>query len=462
MNGRVRQRTGEQQEDGQCAPGHRDMTSRGTNLLNRDPQTLVRALTHPLQLHTCQLIEEMLTRLRTLRQPIEYYNFQVALFHEIYAAQELQATASANVKRARRGRTVPAALSGSWELELLVLDRAVRQLRSVGDALAWRLFDYDRRYILALSRNDPVSPMVGNVGLGYELSEIQETWNQDHTFALLHDLTNCLRIADMTKFTPEGPRLLEKKKQGQDRVSSTQLQRMQDVIDVINHGAPLKNKDGPLELFVAAQPFKTHLKKLEETVWLADRDGISSIRIGRQWVLSALSTKSLDFKSTSVDEWMSRWTQLRERMFQKAGMQASQHLLRGVRFDQVAYDPAMAPFSIYPFDPETRARLTCDFVSCESVMAWDRLSGALQDEGFTTTCPLPEANVTGESALDPVLIAEAGESRITIHGYGSNQVLFELTDPKAYARAIKEVVARSPQGTHTGVLTFSNEKATWR
>ena len=40
-----------------------------------------------------------------------------------------------------------------------VCERVDRQLRSVADALAWRVFNYDRRVIVAFSRNYPPGPM---------------------------------------------------------------------------------------------------------------------------------------------------------------------------------------------------------------------------------------------------------------------------------------------------------------
>jgi hypothetical protein len=46
--------------------------------------------------------------------------------------------------------------------------------------------------------------MYGKEGLSYELGAIQELWKTKGHFALHHDLTNCLRIADLTEFTADG------------------------------------------------------------------------------------------------------------------------------------------------------------------------------------------------------------------------------------------------------------------
>src|SRR5205807_2657442 len=64
---------------------------------------------------------------------------------------------------------------------------------------------------LALSRNAPPSPMVGKAGLAWELGAVKEAWERDGHFALLHDLTNSVRIGDITVFGSSGPSIAEVK-----------------------------------------------------------------------------------------------------------------------------------------------------------------------------------------------------------------------------------------------------------
>src|SRR5205809_1212047 len=179
------------------------MAKRSAGLLDRGPDIIGKALTHPAQLAACQVIEDLIRRLRTLKipdthlgAPKPYYEFQRLLFSHLIDVERRQAAATRNVKRERVGKTVPAAPQGSWALEQLVLDRIARQLRSVGDGLAWRVHRFDRRIIFALSRNQPAGPMYGKAGLATEIEEVQTVWRNEGVFALLHGVTNCLRIAD--------------------------------------------------------------------------------------------------------------------------------------------------------------------------------------------------------------------------------------------------------------------------
>src|SRR5438552_3860193 len=182
------------------------------------------------------MVASLISILRSLKSADDYYQFQRHLLVELAAVQGWQASASKNVKRQRRGRSAAPIVVEEWPIELIAANRIARQLRSVGDALAWRLFAFDRRSIMALSRNAPPSPIVHKQGLPYELAEVDRIWKHERRFALLHDLTNCLRIGDLTKFGGPVPEVIEVKKD-QSRKDPRQLKRVQVALAMILKGA---------------------------------------------------------------------------------------------------------------------------------------------------------------------------------------------------------------------------------
>jgi hypothetical protein len=433
---------------------------RVTSLIDEDPDMIEAALRHPLQVETCEIIGDLIVALRTLEKPAAYFEFQGLLFEHLRRAEERRSEAARNAKRAERGQPVPTPGSRDWKTELLVANRAVRQLRSVGDAFAWRSFSYDRRFLLALSRNAPPGPMFGKKGLERELGEVVHVWRQERCFGLLHDLTSSLRIADLTKFTPEGPRLVEVK-QRPGHIPASQMERIQRAIEVINNGAPLPGEDGDVALFVSRHQFKTHLKRLRDILAAADREGFSSLPIGHGWAVNAVSFLSRRFPA-DFEAGMKESTKRRERAFVRAGLDRVAHRFRGVSpaASQARENPAGAPFAIYPFDPDVCARLTCDLLVFETVIAWDRLATAFEAEGFETKSPLPDRNedMTGDQ---DVLYARRGNRGLTIQSSGLSQVLFECVDPGRYAAAAREVLERLG-GSGSAIFTFANERAVWR
>lgn len=62
-----------------------------------------------------------------------------------------------------------------------------------------------------------------------------------------------------------------------------------------------------------------------------------------------------------------------------------------------------------------------------------------------------------------VLHDRTAHRRITIHSGGLDQLLHELVDIDRYAVAVTTEPRREhPAGASSAVLTFRNEKATWR
>src|SRR6202041_582764 len=107
----------------------------------------------PIQQDAYRDINQLILDLRQCRTYEDYYHFQQALLAKVLAVQDYRAASKRMVIRLRRGRGVPPDApelrSGgdinapeAWDVEVDVSERVDRQLRSVADALAWRLFSY--------------------------------------------------------------------------------------------------------------------------------------------------------------------------------------------------------------------------------------------------------------------------------------------------------------------------------
>jgi hypothetical protein len=85
--------------------------------------------------------------------------------------------------------------------ELRELRRARWHARRLGDAFAWIVLGFDRKFIYPLGCNDPVAiPLDAHSHRGVEVSAMSasERWG----FPILHDITDCLRIGDVTFVLP--------------------------------------------------------------------------------------------------------------------------------------------------------------------------------------------------------------------------------------------------------------------
>jgi hypothetical protein len=436
--------------------------SRGQALMDGGVPLLDTVVTHPAQRAAAQQIGALITRLRSCKTTADVVDFQKLLFQHVHAAQEEFHEASRQAKRAEAGRsTASAPPAGDWATERRVWDRIQRQYRAVGDALAWRMFGFDRRYIIALSRNADPGLMARKTGLPYELGHVTDLWERRGVFGLLHDVTNCLRIADITEFHEQGPLLREIKK-NRSQPSSAQLARMQQVLAVINDGAPLAGgTDGELSMFKSTVQSKTAMKRLGDALDAAYRVHTCSVAVGRGWVIQAASGVLGAPSDTGDQDLLALAAAEKSEAFRRSGLYQSLHQLHGRAFGDLAVDAAMAPPTIFPLAPHFCAYLTCDLMVFQSFISYERLRDAFQSAGFEVTNLLPSRSDMIDPAA-PVLQARIGNRGLTLHASAFAQVLMELIEPERFALAVKEICL-SPSGRQgPGVFTFANERAIWR
>src|SRR5436309_6192220 len=133
----------------------------GQSVRSLDATTLSRIALHPLQQGNVARVEELVSWLSSCASPEDLFEFQRHLFGAIYQMQERRGRCTRAAKRLQDGRSVqgdapdlppgadPTDVS-TWQFEVFMCERLGRQLRCIGDGLAWKAFRYDRRFISTL------------------------------------------------------------------------------------------------------------------------------------------------------------------------------------------------------------------------------------------------------------------------------------------------------------------------
>jgi len=246
--------------------------------------------THPRHQTAQELLPELIVQLRACANVKDGYEFQQRLLALVLEVEGDRNAFSMAIKRMRVGKPPqpgvpepPSVLDPgrleTWQLEHDVCERVARQFRCVGDALAWRMFGFDRRHIIALCQNEPPGVMAGKAGLTAELQRVEQAWREDGQFAILHDLTNCLRIGDVTVFADDGSPETIEIKSDQERRSPAQRRRIRAAREALANGAPLPGKDRRARLYDLDVQFRTHLDLLAIGTDRAARDGIFAARV---------------------------------------------------------------------------------------------------------------------------------------------------------------------------------------
>lgn len=445
----------------------------GQSIRELDPDVLSRIVSHPLQQANVRRVALLLDGLNLCDSAEDYFEFQRHLFRAMLEATTRRADCTRVVKRLRQARGVPAdapelpangdpSNSAAWVFEVFVAERLARQLRCVGDGLAWRAFHYDRRVVAALSRNDSPGPLIESEGLGYELGRVVDLWKNRRHFGLLHDLTNCLRIADVTEFVTDGGRLLhEVKKKAGGRATTAQKARMRAAIDAVNDGGVLPGDGGDARLAVLSTRYRADLAALRDAIGLAQSRGVQGIRLGEGRALVVASLRDLarrwaDEPAQGIDAIESA----RAAAIRRAGIAHSIHHLTGNSGDTASRSPIAAPLAIFPLDSADRAELICDLLTFETVVSLDHIVQLLEERDLQVEVLLPAHSQQIAQDAD-VLKIRLRDRSLTVHAPAMNPLMFELLRPTAWSNGIAELMSlvqppRQPE------VVLADEAAVWR
>jgi len=394
-------------------------------------------LTHARHQQALNTMIELIRDLRGCRSASDLYHFQRRLSELVLEVEQRRAEISRVRKRlGRRGGTLPAdapelgtgldpANLDSWVLEAEVFERIWRQLKSIGDALAWRAFGYDRRVIVALSRGDAAGPMYGKEGLSKELEVIETTWRERGEFVLHHDLTSALRLGDLSIFQKDGSVHLQEVKTNQRHRIKKQDQLLFDTSTVLADGGTLPSGFTP----VSTVPYRTNLKALREVLSLAhQRTGIQGAVVspGRAVVAASQYTAADHYTGETFGD---RFNAELARCRRKIGIKSDDHSLTFTSLDQVARSPARPPWAIYPVAPEVAASLTADAIFFFVCVSPDTILTALSRTGVEAEW-LQRLDGT-EDWAQPLLRVAARDG---------NQLRFTSLNPEAIACLMLELV----------------------
>ena len=426
---------------------------------------------HPIHQDAYRDLIQLIADLRQCRSYEDYYHFQQNLLSKVLAVQEHRASCTRVARRLRMRRSVPtdAPDLGSnadrndpeaWELEVAVCERVDRQLRSVADALAWRVFNYDRRVIVALSRNDPPGPMVGKEGREAEQAFLTESWQEEHAFVLLHDLTTCLRIGDATLFKAVGDQYeayLYEIKADPDRRRSAQLRRKRLAEEAIRDGGPLPN-DPDAHLIALDVPYKTHLGMLRDAFERAATRGLIGMKVpgGRALVAANLSR---GYELWPEQEFLERTGAVHEAACKRAGILRDEHLVTFYSNDMVARSPTMPPWAIYPLHPVVCASLIVDMAVFFVTITSEPLIAALREAGLTARWLLPPdlEQLEGGQA---VMRIHNGIRATEMRSSELARLTLELVDLRTWVEGVREVLAR-PDVQGRPWHSFADEYKVW-
>ena len=441
-------------------------------------------LGHPRHLAAQPVLADLIQQLRDCANVKDGYEFQQALLGHLNAADTARAAFARAVKRMRRGESLqqgaPDPQSGldpsrleTWQLERDVCERVVRQLKCVGDALAWRVFGFQRRHIIARCQNAPPGAFAGKAGRAAELARVEQAYREDGKFAILHDLTNCLRIGDVTIFDNDDDGIFKtiEVKTNPRRTSPAQNRKVKAAAAAVGHNVPLPGDDRRARLYDLDLPYHARLDVLRLGTERAARDGIFTAKLP-----GARALLVTDIYGYSAGGWTGdEWPDAADRKFTPALHRAS--------LDSVSRDPARVPFAAYPLHPVAYARIIGDYATFYVETSGPALADSLRRAGIDARWVLLPARqyrelqpgevvmemTTRTAAAVPQHITRALGSGVTMELSRTLQMrrseldkyLIELLDPATWIEGIRYLLADYQLGDGRPWPHYRGEDQIW-
>ncbi|HEX5116299.1 MAG TPA: hypothetical protein VFW65_13975 [Pseudonocardiaceae bacterium] len=428
-------------------------------------------LVHPLHQDVFRSLVQLIHDLRQCDTYPEYRDFQEGLLNQLLEIDSLRGQCTRVRKRLLAGKPLPADApelrSGadptdveSWELEVAVCERGGRQLRSIGDALAWRLFNYDRRAIVALSRNNQPGLLSGKEGLAAERDFVAQHTRDDNAFVLLHDITSSLRIGDATLFQRAGDgweASLYEIKSDPNRRRTPQLRRKRLAEEAVRNNGRLPGARGT-RLVSVGLPYKTHLDLLRRAFELAADRGVQGIKVpgGRAVMAAELRPSS---ERWSEQEFAERAGRAYQQARRRAGIYTSEHHVHYMSDDMAARTPITPPWAIYPLPPLVCANLIADMAVFVVDISSEALVAALEDVGLHANWSIPPGQK--ELQQGQVVLRATNQVRgIELRPSEMQRLLLELMDLPLWAESVRRLLARDDLVPHPWPY-FDDEWRVW-
>lgn len=363
----------------------------------------------------------------------------------------------------------------TWQFERDTCERIARQFRCVGDAFAWRVFGFERRNIIALCQNAPPGVWAGKAGALAELDAVEQAYRQDGQFAILHDMTNCLRIGDVTIFRNDGSRKTVEVNADPQRSRVAQQRRIKAANDALNSAAPLPGKNRRARLFDLDVPFKTHLDLLALGTERAAREGIFAARVRGDRALLVTDIYGSNSQGWTEAEFAAQLDRKFSAARRRAGLGPRQPSdIHSTSLDSVSRDPQRVPFAAYPLHPVACGQLIGDLAVFTVETSGPALAKSLSMAGFNARWVRPPSAVgdlapgevvmelsviTGSQLLPGGLRAEA-TATLQMRRSALDQYLIELVDQNTWVTGLRRMIT-SPGLQGRPWPTYRGEEQVW-
>jgi len=354
-----------------------------------------------------------------------------------------------------------------FESEIMANNIINRALKEVVDGIVWRLFNYNRAFLYLLADKEPMGPIRMDKGMIESLYELADIFLDPENIAMLNDISNFLRIGDITKIGSDGNiELIEVKSSGGrgGRRIQRQKQKMSELVEFINTG--IREYDGRKLTIYDSNITQVHyFQNLLDALNRSQNKGYDSILIGDHLILEIVNYHKIDDINNAIEYFKKRHESTKER-WDKNDDKVFTFFLS----DKMEYSRNFIPYSILPYDSNMCADIITGKMMIRSLINISEIMRKIQKSGwqiidsFFLKTEEEIKKLEGQDVKDLTMlkIRKSGYNiNIPHHYFG--KLVYELWSPKSMIEVFEEGYNRDQHKDYDAyLLNFLDDQRIWK
>lgn len=341
-----------------------------------------------------------------------------------------------------------------------------KALREVVDGIVWKYFKYNRAILYMLADKEPIETIRMDKGTINALYEFADVFLNEGAVAIFNDITNFLRVGDITQIKDDGTIEIVEVKAGakRGRRVTRQRQRMSELVEFFNTG--LTNYDGnSMQILDSGVRQKNYLSLLHEAINKARNKGFESLLIGDYLILEVVDFSRIKEADDFIEAFESRHKSVKEEWKKRRDFVVPSFFI-----EKMEYSKNCAPFSIYPFDLEICTDIMMGRLMVSTRLNFSQVLRIIRKAGWDIVDSLNSRSkkemesICGKDIKDiSFLKIRKGTFTIDVPPSLIARMQYELLAPSAVIAEFEEAYSRGPNKEYECYLTnYTDEQRIWR
>lgn len=339
-------------------------------------------------------------------------------------------------------------------------------LREIVDGIVWRYFNYNRAILYLLADKEPLGPLRPDKGVIESLYHFAEVFLSPDNVAIFNDISNFLRVGDITAIKNDGNiELIEIKAsggRGGGRITR-QKKRMAEIVEFINIGITEYN-GLKFNIMDSELKQKYYLNEFLDSIRRARFRGYDSILIGNHLIIQVIDFGKIDKEMNYIDYFEKRHASIREKWQRDNDVVMSSFMI-----DKLEYSRNYIPYSILPFDVDICTDIIIGRLSVLISFNYSEIfrmiakSGWKLIDSFLFKSESELKQLEGKDVNDvPILVIRKGDLTIRVPSAHFGRLHFEFWSPKTLINHLEELYKLGPQDYDAPFINFTDDQRIWQ